>query len=61
MMRIGRFEIGERRCGREKFHFFYCPMLWEWRRERFWFFWWFGKNGMCVSKRKNSGEDNNEG
>lgn len=50
-MRIGRFHAGIRMHGRDKFRWFYHPLLWEHENEWFHFFVWIGYHFyMCLER-----------
>lgn len=42
-MIIGKFEIGQRYFNRDRFYFFYCPLLKSNRVKYFHFFFWIGR------------------
>lgn len=50
-MTVGKFSIGQRKCGTDKFHFFYCPLLKSDKKKYFNFFWWIGKHWYIVLKK----------
>lgn len=54
-MKIGRLYIGVRAYGRDKFRWFYHPMLRKHEEESFVFFVWIGWHiACCLAKKKNN-------